>query len=69
MNKEQISGKIDQATGKVKEKTGEAVGNERLANQGRADQVKGSVKEAWGDTKQAVHDMAHEAKKADKKAS
>jgi uncharacterized protein YjbJ (UPF0337 family) len=69
MNKDQVTGKIDQATGKVKETTGEAVGNEKLANQGRVDQVKGTVKEAWGDTKQAVHDTAHEANKTDRKAS
>ena len=34
MNKDQVSGKIDQAVGKVKEKVGEGVGNQNLANKG-----------------------------------
>ena len=34
MNKDQVSGKVEQAVGKVKQKVGEAVGNEKLANQG-----------------------------------
>jgi uncharacterized protein YjbJ (UPF0337 family) len=34
MNKDQVSGKVEQAVGKVKQKVGEAVDNEKLANQG-----------------------------------
>jgi uncharacterized protein YjbJ (UPF0337 family) len=55
MNKDTVTGKIDQAKGKVKQTVGEAVGNERLANSGAADQVKGAAKEAWGNTKDAAH--------------
>jgi len=40
--------KTDRATGKVKQKTGEAAGNESLAASGRREQVKGNVK-AGGD--------------------
>src|SRR6201996_9275701 len=58
MNKDQISGKVDQVTGKVKEKVGEAVGNQRLANEGLADQVKGAAKETWGNGKDFVQDNA-----------
>jgi uncharacterized protein YjbJ (UPF0337 family) len=36
--------KTDRVTGKVKQKTGEAVGNESLAASGRREQVKGNVK-------------------------
>jgi uncharacterized protein YjbJ (UPF0337 family) len=39
----------------VKQATGEAVGNDRLANSGTADQVKGAAKEAWGHTKDAAN--------------
>jgi uncharacterized protein YjbJ (UPF0337 family) len=39
MNKDQVSGKVEQAVGKVKQKVGEAVGNEKLANQGVVDQA------------------------------
>ncbi len=54
MDKDQVAGKFDQAVGKVKEKTGEAIGNERLANSGVADQVKGAAKETWGNVKDAT---------------
>ena len=43
MNKDQISGKTEQVTGKIKQKVGEAVGNQNMANRGMADQVKGAA--------------------------
>ncbi len=55
MNKDQVSGKVEQVTGRVKEKVGEAVGNQGLANQGVADQVKGAAKETWGNAKDAAN--------------
>lgn len=58
VNKDQVSGKFDQATGKVKEKVGETIGNQRLANEGLADQVKGAAKETWGNAKEVAHDNA-----------
>ena len=36
--------KTDRATGQIKEKTGEAVGNRKLAESGRREQIKGDVK-------------------------
>ena len=51
MNKEIVEGKFDQAAGAVKQKVGETVGNQNLANSGVADQVKGAAKETWGKTK------------------
>jgi uncharacterized protein YjbJ (UPF0337 family) len=56
MNKEQVTGKLDQVAGKVKQKVGEAVGNDQMANSGVADQVKGAAKETWGNAKDAAHD-------------
>jgi uncharacterized protein YjbJ (UPF0337 family) len=59
MNKEKVEGKFDQVAGKIKQSVGEAVGNDRLANSGVADQVKGAAKETWGnakDTAAVVHD-------------
>ena len=56
MDKDQVSGKFDQAVGKAKEKVGDAVGNQKLANQGVADQVKGAAKETWGNVKDAARD-------------
>lgn len=60
MNKDQVSGKFDQATGKVKEKVGETVGNQHLANEGLADQIKGAAKETWGNAKDVAHHNAEE---------
>ena len=54
MDKDQVAGKFDQTMGKAKEKLGDAVGNQKLANQGVADQVKGAAKETWGNVKDAA---------------
>src|ERR1700747_1438873 len=54
MDKDQVSGKLDQAVGKAEERLGEAVGNEKLANQGVAKQIKGAAKETWGNVKDAA---------------
>lgn len=54
MDNDRISGKLDRALGKVKQKVGDALGNDHLANEGVADQVKGSAKETWGNVKDAA---------------
>jgi uncharacterized protein YjbJ (UPF0337 family) len=54
MAKENIEGAFDKAVGKIKQKTGEALGNQKLANEGAAEQVKGSAKQALGSTKDTV---------------
>lgn len=70
MNKDQVGGKVEQVTGKVKEKVGEAVGNQKLANQGVADQVKGAAKETWGNAKDAAqHVEAAHRHDAEQKAT
>ena len=58
MNDDTATGKFDQIKGKVKQSVGEAVGNDRLANSGAADQVKGAAKESWGATKDAFRDVS-----------
>jgi uncharacterized protein YjbJ (UPF0337 family) len=60
MSTETVSGKFDQVKGSVKQTVGEAVGNDKLANEGAADQLKGHVKEAWGNTKDAVHTVVED---------
>ena len=54
MNKDRVTGKVEQAAGKVKQGVGEAIGNQKLANQGLADQVKGVARETWGNVKDAA---------------
>ncbi len=59
MNSQQVAGKFDQVAGKFKQAAGEAVGNEKLANSGAAEQVKGMAKETWGNAKETaaeIHD-------------
>lgn len=57
MNTDKAEGKLDQITGKIKQSVGEAVGNDRLANSGVADQVKGAAKETWGNAKDTAHEI------------
>src|ERR1700678_4343300 len=55
MNTTKAAGVLDQAKGKVKQVVGETFNNQKLANEGAADQVKGNVKEAWGNVKDTAN--------------
>ncbi|HEY0760460.1 MAG TPA: CsbD family protein [Acidisarcina sp.] len=55
MNKSNVGGKVDEVKGKIKQGVGEAIGDDKLANSGAADQVKGAAKETWGNAKDAVN--------------
>jgi len=46
--------KTDRVTGKAKQKSGEALGNESLTAAGRREQVKGNVKAGGGKLKNAA---------------
>ncbi|MFF3979814.1 CsbD family protein [Streptomyces sp. NPDC001828] len=48
--------KVEQAKGKVKEKAGSAVGNERLEAEGHAEQAKGDAREAKEKVKDVLRD-------------
>src|SRR5882757_141796 len=54
MNTEKVEGKFDQAAGKIKQGVGEAVGSQKLANAGAAEQIKGVAKETWGNAKETA---------------
>ncbi len=62
MNQDNVTGKFDQAAGKMKQRIGEAVGSQKLANQGAAQQVKGHAKEAWGNAKDTAKGMGNQAR-------
>jgi uncharacterized protein YjbJ (UPF0337 family) len=49
--KDKMSGHAKDAKGKVKEAAGKAVGNPRLRDEGRADQVEGKIQKKVGDVK------------------
>ncbi|MEW1815353.1 CsbD family protein [Streptomyces diastaticus] len=46
MTDEKSKSRVEQAKGKAKETVGRAVGNERLAAEGRAEQSKGDLRQA-----------------------
>jgi uncharacterized protein YjbJ (UPF0337 family) len=50
-NKDEVKGKWEQAKGWVKDKAGEATGNERLEAEGEAQNAAGHTQETWGKVK------------------
>lgn len=56
MNKDQVSGRVEEAKGKIKEATGKVVGNEKLQGEGIADQAAGKVQKTYGDAKEKAKD-------------
>jgi uncharacterized protein YjbJ (UPF0337 family) len=54
MNKHQVTGRAEEAKGKIKEGAGKAVGNERLTAEGQVDQAVGKTKATAGDVKDKV---------------
>jgi uncharacterized protein YjbJ (UPF0337 family) len=57
MNKDRVMGVVDEVVGNTKSKAGKLTGNNRLQVEGMAQQVKGKVENAWGKTKDAVHEV------------
>jgi uncharacterized protein YjbJ (UPF0337 family) len=54
MTRDQVAGKVEHAMGHVRQAIGEAIGSQKLANQGIAEQVKGAARETWGNVKDAA---------------
>jgi uncharacterized protein YjbJ (UPF0337 family) len=57
MNKDQVSGRVEEAKGKVKQAAGKVTGNARLKSEGLADQAAGKVQKTFGDAKEEVKDQ------------
>jgi uncharacterized protein YjbJ (UPF0337 family) len=66
MNKDELNGKIDRLKGNIKESVGDATDNDRLRDEGVADQASGNVQEGFGKARSkvgdALHDVAHKIK-------
>lgn len=62
-----FSNKAEDLAGKAKEGVGEAVGNESLADEGRADQAKADIKDAVENAGEKVKDAANKVLGAFKK--
>jgi uncharacterized protein YjbJ (UPF0337 family) len=61
MEKEHVTGKMDELKGKVKQGVGKATNNPNLQGEGVVDETKGKVKQGYADVKDAI-------KRTDKKA-
>lgn len=55
-NEDQIKGKAKEIGGKIKEETGDALGNEKMEREGQADQAEGKVQKGVGDAKDKLTD-------------
>lgn len=58
MNRDQVTGMIDEVAGIAKRKVGELTDNPKLQVEGIVQQAKGKVEGAWGKAKEAVHNAA-----------
>jgi uncharacterized protein YjbJ (UPF0337 family) len=54
MNKDQIKGRVDEATGKTKEVIGKIAQDESLKQKGRAQEVAGKARATYGDAKDEI---------------
>ncbi|MBA3269596.1 MAG: CsbD family protein [Acidobacteria bacterium] len=55
-NKDEVKGKLNQVKGQVKQGVGDATGNDRLHDEGVADEAAGDVQEGAGKVKRKVGD-------------
>ena len=66
MNNDELNGKGDQVKGKVKQAWGDLTDNERLHDEGVADEASGNVQEGFGKARrkvgEAIEDVAHKVK-------
>ena len=56
MNKDQVKGRVEQAKGKVKEVTGNIIGNKKLETEGAVEKNLGKGQAGYGDAKEDVKD-------------
>ncbi|HYT74827.1 MAG TPA: CsbD family protein [Vicinamibacterales bacterium] len=67
MNKDEVSGKTDQVKGRAKQAWGDVTKNERIHDEGVADEAAGKVEEGFGKARrkvgEAVKDLGDQIKK------
>jgi len=61
INEDEVKGKIDQASGTVKEKVGRAMGNPKLENEGAAQRASGKVQSGFGEARRKVGEAMKDA--------
>jgi len=55
-NNDEVEGKVENVTGKIKEGFGNLTGDRKLEAEGEAEQVEGQTQETWGKFKRGVGD-------------
>ncbi|HEX6324849.1 MAG TPA: CsbD family protein [Vicinamibacterales bacterium] len=67
MNRDELEGKLDRAKGEVKQAYGDATNNERLHDEGVADEASGKVQEGFGKGRrkvgEAIEDLGENLKR------
>ena len=63
MDKDRIKGAAKNIAGKAKTAVGKVTGDEKLKNEGRADQVKGKVQNVVGGVKDSLREADKESQK------
>jgi uncharacterized protein YjbJ (UPF0337 family) len=67
MNRDELDGKADQVKGKIKQGVGDLTDNERLHDEGVADEAAGDVKEGFGKARrkvgEAISDLGDDIKR------
>jgi uncharacterized protein YjbJ (UPF0337 family) len=61
MDKERVKGAINDAAGRAKRQVGEWTGDANAQVEGSLQQAKGKAQKAWGNIKDAAHDVSKEA--------
>lgn len=60
MNRDELDGKMDRLKGNIKETVGDATNDDRLRDEGIADQASGNVQEGFGKARRKVGDAVHD---------
>lgn len=67
MNRDELDGKTEKAKGKIKQAVGDLTDNERLRDEGVADEAAGTVQEGFGRARrkvgEAIEDIGENLKK------
>jgi uncharacterized protein YjbJ (UPF0337 family) len=67
MNRDELNGRMEKAKGKVKQAAGDLTDNERLHDEGVADEAEGSVQEGFGRARrkvgEAIEDIGDDIKR------
>jgi uncharacterized protein YjbJ (UPF0337 family) len=66
MNKDQVKGRVEEATGKAQKNMGDAFGSKEHQAKGMAKEAEGKVQKNYGDAKEDVKDAADDVQKRDK---